>query len=81
VRQEVQILRVPVNRPIDAVPDVRTEGEVMIYPIVEEVVTVTRQLMLKEELRVSRVSRTEHRTEEVELRRMEAVVERTGPGS
>jgi len=78
VRQEVQILRVPVNRPIDAVPDIRTEGEVIIYPVVEEVVTVTRQLMLKEELRVSHVSRTERHTEDVELRRMEAVVERTG---
>ena len=76
VRQDIQILRVPVNRPIDAVPDVRMEGEVMVYPIVEEVVVVTKQLMLKEELRVSRKRTIERHGEDVTLSRTEAVVER-----
>ena len=76
LHQEVQIIRVPINRPIDTVPEVRTEGEVMIYPVVEEVVVVTKQMMLKEELRISRTTRTERHAEDISLTRTEAVVER-----
>lgn len=77
---EVQIVRVPINRPVDAVPEVRTEGDVLIYPVVEEVVVVEKRLILKEELRVSRTRRTETFEQDVVLRSSEAVVERTPEG-
>jgi stress response protein YsnF len=68
--------RVVIDRPIDTVPDVRTEGDVMIYPVVDEVLVVTKQLILREEIRITEVRRTEHFSEEVTLRRTEAKVER-----
>jgi len=80
VHQEVQLVRVPVNRPVDAVPEVRTEGDVTIFPVVEEVVTVTKQLVLKEEVRISRARRTERRAEDVTLYRAEVVSERLPGG-
>ncbi|HEY2357320.1 MAG TPA: YsnF/AvaK domain-containing protein [Phenylobacterium sp.] len=76
-RETVEVERVPINRPIDAMPAVREEDGVTIMPVVEEVVTIHRQLMLKEELHVRRVHATEVHRERVTLRRQEAVVTRT----
>ena len=70
------IERVPVNRVVDSVAPVRQEGEVTIIPVYEEVVVMQKQLVLKEELRISRkpLRRTERqnvelRSEQVEVRR------------
>ena len=71
-RQEVVVERVPVDRPIDQPPEVRTEGEYLIVPVVEERLVVQRQLVLKEELRILR--RNVRDVEEVRaLLRREAV--------
>jgi uncharacterized protein (TIGR02271 family) len=75
-RDEVRVERVPVNKPIDAMPAVREENGVTIMPVVEEVVTIHRQLMLVEEVHIHRVHTTEVHHERVELRRQEAVVTR-----
>jgi uncharacterized protein (TIGR02271 family) len=72
----VQIERVPVGKEIDRAPDVRTEGAVTIVPVVEEVLVVTRQLFLKEELHVRRRTEVEKVELPVTLRRQSAVVER-----
>jgi stress response protein YsnF len=48
----------------------------MIYPVVDEVLVVTKQLILREEIRITEVRRTEHFSEDVTLRRTEAKVER-----
>jgi stress response protein YsnF len=76
VHKDVHVERVVIDRPIDTVPDVRTEGDVMIYPVVDEVLVVTKQLILREEIRITEVRRTEHFSEDVTLRRTEAKVER-----
>ena len=52
--EEVDIRRVPVNREIDAVPDVRDDGEVIVIPIVEERAVLVKRLILVEELHVRR---------------------------
>ena len=69
-------------------PEARQEGDTTIIPIVEEVLVVERQLVLKEEVRIRRVRTTEHHKETVKLRYQEAVVTRqpgdtgkTDPGS
>lgn len=74
--EEVDVVRVPVGRPVDAVPDTRQEGDVLIVPIVEEELVVTKRLVLKEELHIRK--RTTRRTERVTatLRAEEAVVTR-----
>ena len=52
--EEVDIRRVPVNREIDAVPDVRDDGDVIVIPIVEERAVLVKRLILVEELHVRR---------------------------
>ena len=79
-RERVEIEMIPVGRRIDAVPAVRQEGDTTIVPVVEEVLVVERQLMLKEEIRIKRVRTTERHRETVMLRHQEAVVTRD-PGN
>ena len=73
---DVVVERVPVGRRIDAVPEVRQEGDLTIIPVVEEVVVVERRLMLVEEVRVRRVERVESRHEEIVLRKQHADIRR-----
>jgi uncharacterized protein (TIGR02271 family) len=77
----VEIERVPIDRAVDVVPPIRQEGDITIIPVVEEVVVVERRLVLKEEVRVRRVSTTEQHQETVVLRKQEAVVTRERPDS
>jgi uncharacterized protein (TIGR02271 family) len=72
----VEIETVPLGQRIDAVPDVRQEGDTTIVPVVEEVLFVERQLVLKEEVRIRRVRTTDHHNETVTLRYQEAEVTR-----
>jgi uncharacterized protein (TIGR02271 family) len=75
----VEIERVPIGRTIEIVPPIGQEGDITIIPVVEEVVVVERRLVLKEEIRVRRVSTKEQHQETVVLRQQEAVVTREGP--
>jgi uncharacterized protein (TIGR02271 family) len=52
--EEVDIRRVPVNREIEAVPDVRDDGDLIVIPIVEERAVLVKRLILVEELHVRR---------------------------
>src|SRR5205814_2845138 len=60
--QTVEITRVPVNKVIEKAPAVRTENDTTIIPVLEEVLIVEKQLVLKEELHVRR-RMTEERVE------------------
>ncbi len=75
-REQVEVERVTIDKPIDRMPSVREEGDCLIFPVVEEVVKVQRVLMLKEEVRIRRVKGTERYQERVTLRKQEAVVTR-----
>jgi uncharacterized protein (TIGR02271 family) len=75
-REQVEVERVPVDKPVDALPSIREEGDSLVIPVVEEVVKVERYLLLKEEVRVRRVRATERYQESVTLRKQEAVVTR-----
>ncbi len=70
------IERVLLNQPIDAVPAVRHEEETTIYPLVEEQLVLTKQLILKEEIRVTRRHAVRQDTQVVTLRREHLTVER-----
>jgi uncharacterized protein (TIGR02271 family) len=75
LREEVEIERIPLNRVVDAPEQIRSEGDVLIIPVLEEVLVVQKQLVLKEELRVRRRAvSTPHRQRAV-LRSEEAIVE------
>lgn len=75
----VEVERVAIGLPVDAIPPDREEGDTTVIPVVEEVVVVHRQLVLREEIRVRRLRVTEHHRETVSLRVQEAVVERSTP--
>ena len=77
----VEIERVPIGRTIEVVPPIRQEGDITIIPVVEEVVVVERRLVLKEEVRVRRVSTKEQHQETLVLRQQEAVITREEPDS
>jgi len=88
VRQELkgvraEVARVPVDRtlaPGEVPPGPRTEGDVTIIPILEEVVVVEKRLVLKEELHITHTATSETIEVPVELRRQRAVIDRL-PGA
>jgi stress response protein YsnF len=75
----VEVTRVPVDQVVDTAPDIRTEGNVTIVPVLEEVLVVTKQLVLKEELDIRRRVETETVEVPVTLRKQRAIVEREAP--
>lgn len=75
-REHVEVERTAINRPVDAMPQVREEGDTVIIPIVEEVLTIERRLVLKEEVCIRRIRETERYQERVTLRKQEAAVTR-----
>jgi uncharacterized protein (TIGR02271 family) len=82
VKEDVDVQRVAINAPIDAPPAVRYEGDVMVIPIIEEVVVVEKRLMLKEEIRITRRQSELREPQRVTLRREHAEVGRIeNPGS
>lgn len=74
--EKVDIQRIPIDKTIDAMPSIREEGDVIIVPVVEEVLKVERYLLLKEEIHIRRIKETERHQERVVLRRQEATVSR-----
>jgi stress response protein YsnF len=78
--ETVEVTRVPVDRVVDEAPGIRTEDDVTIVPILEEVLVVEKRLVLKEELHIRRQTRSEEVQVPVQLRKQRAVVERLPGG-
>jgi uncharacterized protein (TIGR02271 family) len=75
-RQAITVETIPIGKQIEAIPAVREEGDLIVVPIVEEVLIVERQLFLKEEVHIRRLRETDRHQERVILRSQEAVVTR-----
>lgn len=73
-REQVEIERIPVGKVVDQAPVTRQEGDTLIVPVVEEVLVIERRLVLKEEVRIRRISSAERHQETVTLRKQEAAV-------
>jgi uncharacterized protein (TIGR02271 family) len=80
LRQEAAIERRPINQVVDAPLPARYEGETLVIPVLEEVLVVEKQLVLKEEIRITPRRTEEHRPQQVTLRGEQVVVERVEPG-
>ncbi|UVF20697.1 YsnF/AvaK domain-containing protein [Microvirga terrae] len=78
-REIVEVTRVPIDRMVESAPEIRTEGDVTIVPVLEEVLVVEKRLVLKEELHIRRSAKTETVEVPVSLRKQRAVVERFAP--
>src|SRR5918995_1152152 len=76
VVDRVEVTRVPVGREVAVAPDVRTEGDVLIVPVLEEVLVVEKRLVLKEELHIRRQVTQENVEVPVTLRKQRVEVER-----
>jgi uncharacterized protein (TIGR02271 family) len=74
--ERVRIERVAIGRVVAAAPPVRQEGDTTVIPVVEEIVVVERRLVLKEEVRLTRVRVAGRHREAVALRTQEATVTR-----
>lgn len=75
----VDVTRIPMDRALDEMPGVVTDGDLTIIPVVEERVVVTRQLFLREEIHIRRTVRRETTDIPVTTRKQTATVERLPP--
>jgi uncharacterized protein (TIGR02271 family) len=80
-QQDLSVERVPIGRVVQEAPQTRQEGDLLIVPILEEVLVVEKRLVLKEELHIRKQSseRTEQKT--VRLRSEQVEIEQTGRNS
>src|SRR4051794_38249598 len=78
-REDVQIERIRVNRPVDEPEQRRQEGDWLVIPIMEEVFVVQKQLMVTEEIRIRKQLVTEEREVRETIRREHASIEDTRP--
>jgi stress response protein YsnF len=78
-REDVDVEWVDIDREVDSIPEIRTEGDTLIVPLFEEVLVVEKRLVLRQELRLTRRMRSRPYEAEIPLRRMEAEVERATP--
>ena len=75
-QEDVTVERIARGVPVETMPVTREEDGVLIVPVVEEQLVVTTRLILKEEIRITRRSRTELVREPVRLRVEQADIER-----
>jgi stress response protein YsnF len=73
--EEVEVVRVPVDRVVTDIPKTRMENGVTIVPILEEVLVVSKQLVLREELHIHRRTKSETVEVPVSLRKQRAIVQ------
>lgn len=78
--EQVQVTRVPIEREVTERPTIRHEGDVLIVPLLEEVMVVEKRLILREELHIRRLVTREEVEVPLTLRRERGVVERVGAG-
>jgi stress response protein YsnF len=74
----VEISRINVGlRVMGPIPQVKTEGDLTIVPVFEEVLVVEKHLFLKEEIHIRRRQETESVAVQLTLRRQTVEVERS----
>ncbi len=77
--EEVKVDRVPIDQMIDETPEVRTEGDVTIVPVVEERYVLEKRLVLVEELHIRKDRKETHQPHTVRVMKEEVEVERLRP--
>ncbi len=74
-REDVEVEHVPVGRVVAERQGPHQEGDVLVVPVYEEQLVVSKRLVLREELHIRRVPSTEMQVFEDTLRRERLVVE------
>ncbi len=61
-QEELDVQRVAVNKVVAEAPPSRYEGDVLVVPVLEEILVIEKRYRIKEELRITRIrSRQEYR--------------------
>jgi stress response protein YsnF len=66
--EEVDVQRVAVDRVVAEAPPSRYEGDVLVVPVLEEILVIEKRFRIKEELRITRVRKEQEYRETVPLR-------------
>lgn len=82
IRDELEVEHVSIGRVIgdNEAPATRYDGDTLVVPVLEEVLVVQKQLLLKEEVRITRHRRPVRLPQRVELRSEQVTVERFDEG-
>ncbi|HEX7002883.1 MAG TPA: DUF2382 domain-containing protein [Trueperaceae bacterium] len=75
--EDLEIERVRVGREVDGPVEIRQEGDVTIVPVLEEVLVVRKQLVLKEEVRIRRRRQRRKETRSMNLLYQVAEIDRS----
>jgi uncharacterized protein (TIGR02271 family) len=75
IREHLDVERVEINQFVETAPAVRYEGDVMIVPVLEEVVVTQKRLLLREEIRLVKRREEISNRQEITLRREEISLE------
>ncbi|MBC7801385.1 MAG: YsnF/AvaK domain-containing protein [Gemmatimonadaceae bacterium] len=78
-REDLTVERVPIGRVVTETPPIRHVGDLLIVPVMEEVLVVEKRLMLKEEVHIRTTSSERMAQETVRLRTEHAEINQTGP--
>jgi uncharacterized protein (TIGR02271 family) len=76
LRETIDVQRVPINRVVEVAPATRVIGNTTIIPVVEEELVVTKRLVLKEEIHLTKKRTRENITRQVSLEKETAEVVR-----
>lgn len=76
VREHLDVERVEINQFVEVAPAIRHEGDVMIVPVLEEVVVTQKRLLLREEVRLTKRREEISNAQEITLRREEITLEK-----
>lgn len=76
VREHLDVERVSINQFVETAPAIRYEGDVMIVPVLEEVVVTQKRLLLREEIHLVKRREEIANVQEITLRREEITLEK-----
>lgn len=77
IAEEIRLERIKIGREIVEVPQIRTEGNVTIIPVVKEIAVVVKRLILQEEVHLTKISVENKTVETVQLRSERAEITRS----
>ena len=76
-QEGIEVTRVPINVEVETPPEMRSEGDTLIVPVLEERLVVEKRLVLVEELHIRRRVSQEDVSASIPVRKQRAIVERT----
>ena len=77
--RRAEVERLPLGHEVEEAPPTRQEGDVLVVPVVEEILVVVKRLVLKEEIRLRFVDTETVVEQPVERRIQRATIERLPP--